>query len=35
MNLVADMDQRLFHIPSWQKSLKRFGRRIVQRVKGE
>jgi hypothetical protein len=34
MNLVADMDQPLYRIPSWRKSLKRFGRRIVQRVKG-
>jgi len=34
MNLVADMDQPLFHIPSLLKSLRRFGRRIVQRVKG-
>jgi hypothetical protein len=34
MNLVADMDQPLFHIPSLRKSLRRFGRRIMQRVKG-
>ena len=32
MNLVADMDQPLFHIPSWQKSLRRFGRRMVQKA---
>jgi hypothetical protein len=35
MNLVADLDPPLFHIPSWRKSLKRFGRRIVQEAKGE
>jgi hypothetical protein len=34
MNLVADLDPSLFHIPSLQKSLKRFGRRIVHGVKG-
>jgi hypothetical protein len=35
MNLVADRDPPLFHIPSLQKSLKRFGRRILQGAKGK
>jgi len=34
MNLAADLDPPLFQIPSLRKTLKRFGRRIVQGVKG-
>ena len=33
MNLVADLDPPLFQIPSLQKSLKRYGRRILQGLK--